>query len=248
VFDVADPPDGLSEDHTWTFQTPDSAPEVTSTAPADGDIDVDVQAPLTVEFDGPVAVDRHGVLIECGITSIGMTPTIEPTRLTLDPSAALPFDTDCTLIVRADAVTDTDDIDPLNAMAGPLVVRFHTEQRAPSRLREQPATDGRTPSTSATTGSPTQLRFLVTDQLGDPLAGVLVYIEVRGANPVLTTGRTGTDGIVRWSYTGTKAGVDTITASSGGQTLSVTRTWSAPAQKPDPDDPGDSASTSACTT
>jgi len=65
----------------------------------------------------------------------------------------------------------------------------------------------------------------VTDQGGNPVAGVRVDFTVTGANP--TTGLASTDahGQAEFCYSGTTPGVDTIVAAVGAIADSATKTW-----------------------
>lgn len=68
-------------------------------------------------------------------------------------------------------------------------------------------------SDSGTVGSPFTVNVAVQDQYGDPINGsVTVQFTVRGANPTTGRDRTDSHGVATFTYTGTNAGTDTLTA------------------------------------
>lgn len=124
---------GLSVDDltvTATTSVVDNPPTVTSTTPANGDIDVPVNTAITVQFSESVDVTAAAFTVECPIgTPVSFTttpalPATGVTSVTLNPTGALPNNTLCTVTVVAAEVTDTDGT-PQN-MAADHVFTFTT--------------------------------------------------------------------------------------------------------------------------
>ncbi len=84
----------------------------------------------------------------------------------------------------------------------------------------------------------------VTDQFGAPLAGIQLAMTVSGVNSLTGDGLTDTSGVAKYCYTGTQAGVDTVTAVFGtvgtqkaavdGLSATATIEWTQPEVTPTP--------------
>ena len=130
--DSADPPDGLSADHVWSFSV-DAAPQVDTVVPANGASAVNPGSSITVSFSEPVNFDTSS---GAGNASFGLecpngTPvplqvlTASPAAsVTLDPPDATVAGEGCTLTVRAAGIQDADAFDPPNAMAADFTAAF----------------------------------------------------------------------------------------------------------------------------
>ena len=94
----------------------DDAPSVASSVPAP-----DATAPnasnLTITFDEPVAVNGSWFSIECSVSgSHAADVGGGPTEYTLDPLVDFVTDESCEVTIFAAGVTDTDLVDPPDAM------------------------------------------------------------------------------------------------------------------------------------
>jgi hypothetical protein len=132
---------GSSDFRTWsaggtTLATPrtvappvDTAPTVTATDPANNATNVPFDGDLTVTFSEPVNVTPAAFTLECpvgtGVTLTNLTAS-PATTFHLHPTAHLPFNTACKLVIHAAAVTDTDTVDPPDAMLADVIVLFTT--------------------------------------------------------------------------------------------------------------------------
>lgn len=78
-----------------------------------------------------------------------------------------------------------------------------------------------------TVGESVIVTVMVTDSSGDPVSGETVSFQVDGSNTTAGTKQSGTDGQASFTYSGSNAGLDTVTASigadapSGSDTLTV---------------------------
>ncbi|MCB0898172.1 MAG: hypothetical protein H6528_10700 [Actinobacteria bacterium] len=74
----------------------------------------------------------------------------------------------------------------------------------------------------------------VTDQFGDPLAGIQLAMTVSGVNPGTGDGLTEASGVAKYCYTGTQVGIDTVKATFGELSASATIEWTEPVVSPTP--------------
>ncbi len=105
----------------------DFAPSVSSTSPADGDLSIDLNSNITIDFSE--AVDVTGAWFTISCTSSGdHTATVSggPTSFTLDPDVDFVNSEACTVTVLASQVTDQDTIDPPDEMTANYVFSFTT--------------------------------------------------------------------------------------------------------------------------
>jgi predicted extracellular nuclease len=92
-----------------TFSDVDTPPSVSSTSPEDGDINVDLDAVITITFSEDVTVTEPWFEIDC--TSGVYTAQVigGPRSYTLDPDDDFSFGDTCTVTVFASQVVDQDD-------------------------------------------------------------------------------------------------------------------------------------------
>ncbi|WP_376691933.1 endonuclease [Wenzhouxiangella sp. EGI_FJ10409] len=86
----------------------DVPPEVSSTQPADGATDIDLDITLEVVFSEAVAVTQGWYSLSCGGTTVPATSGGGPVTHVITPDASLPADQSCVLEIVADNVTDLD--------------------------------------------------------------------------------------------------------------------------------------------
>ncbi|MCL4811495.1 MAG: ExeM/NucH family extracellular endonuclease [Vicinamibacteraceae bacterium] len=105
----------------------DAAPSVTSVVPADGAVNVPVDANLTVTFSEPVNVAGAWFGLACTVSG-AKTATVSggPTAFTLDPGTDFVPGDLCTLTVVAAQVSDQDADDPPDTMAADFSTGFAT--------------------------------------------------------------------------------------------------------------------------
>jgi len=89
----------LVDDYTWSFTTerePDGIPpEVTSTAPNDNDIDVEINTPITATFSedmDPLTITKDTLLVNDGTNDIAGTVSYSDTTATFTPTADLVYE------------------------------------------------------------------------------------------------------------------------------------------------------------
>jgi uncharacterized protein len=104
----------------------DTAPSVTSVTPANGTVDVAVDANLTVTFSEAVDVASGAFALSCGGSPVTLTASGGPTTFTLDPATSLAEGASCTLTVVASLVTDQDTSDPPDSMDADFTSSFST--------------------------------------------------------------------------------------------------------------------------
>ncbi len=119
--------DGLGSHTIDNVPTPDAAPTVASTVPADGAAGVALTTNLTATFSEPVVAAAGAFTLVCTVSGAhSVAVTGGPLVFTLDPAADLALGDTCTLTVAAASVTDVDTDDPPDAMAADVVVGFDT--------------------------------------------------------------------------------------------------------------------------
>lgn len=107
---------GLSADYVFGFTVVDvDGPEVSSVVPADGALDVAIDAEVVITFSEDVVVGTGAFGLECPSGSaVAFATSGSATRYTLTPSATLPPGTACVVSVQGDAVQDSDENDSPN--------------------------------------------------------------------------------------------------------------------------------------
>lgn len=121
-------------DITTATRTPDSLtivvdrfPEVASTDPADGDVNISPDTTITVTFTEPVNVTTSSFDLECPSGGAALPYTIGgdgTATITLTPDADLPSGTVCEVTVKGNQVQDVDTNDGPNFMPGQYVFDF----------------------------------------------------------------------------------------------------------------------------
>ena len=127
-FDAAGADDGLAvDDFSLTPLSTDQPPEVASTVPANGAIDVALNSNVTVTFSEPVNVTDPWFTLSCS-SSGNHTATVSggPVVFTLNPDTDFVSGDQCTLTVLASQVTDQDGNDPPDNMTMDFLVGFDT--------------------------------------------------------------------------------------------------------------------------
>ena len=127
--DLADPPDQMAADYTFTFTTAapgDTAPSITAVTPLNGATNVPIGANVTVTFSEPVTA-AGAFSLTCGAASQTVAVTTAGNTFTLDPTVDLPYLTACTVLVTAANVSDADAIDPPDHPASDTSWTFTTE-------------------------------------------------------------------------------------------------------------------------
>jgi methionine-rich copper-binding protein CopC len=148
--DSVDPPDNMTANYVFSFTT-DSAPAVTTTTPADGAIDVDPSANITVGFNEAVNVTTSSFTILCDANLQTFSVLGDgTTAITLDPTADLPSTASCTVTAVALHISDVDTGDPPDHPAANTSFSFTTQDAAPSVTSTSPV-DGATGVAASTT-------------------------------------------------------------------------------------------------
>ena len=116
VVDFAGPKAGNPENFPGTAPPQaDDAPEVSSTDPSGGAVDVDRDATLAVNFSEPVTAQDRAFALSCDGTAIALTVAkVDADSYSLDPQQPLPQGAGCTLTVEGDDYADDDTVDPPN--------------------------------------------------------------------------------------------------------------------------------------
>ena len=115
-----------------------------------------------------------------------------------------------TAVEVAANINSADDVAPVVGAGAPPAAHINLAPTAATH------TVGQTASVTAT----------VTDINGNPVANASVKLQVTGANPGTVTSTTNSSGQATFSYSGTKAGSDTLVATSGSaQSNSATVVW-----------------------
>lgn len=107
----------------------DPAARVTQTSPANGAVNVPRDTNVQVTFSEPVNAAAPAFGLRCGTQDVvfGLSSNVDGTVFTLDPAEGLPRDVQCTLTVRAAAVSDRDGDDPPDNPAADFTSSFGTD-------------------------------------------------------------------------------------------------------------------------
>jgi predicted extracellular nuclease len=106
---------------------PETAPQVSSTTPANGATDVALDANVTITFDEPVNVGSTWFEIACSLSGTHTaTQSGGPQTFTLDPSANFHHDESCTVTIDDAKVSDQDVTDPPDTMDADFSFTFTT--------------------------------------------------------------------------------------------------------------------------
>ncbi len=109
----------------------DTAPTVTSVAPADGATGVDPGAAITVTFSEDVALASGAIALACGGSPVDVTVSGGPAVYTATPASDLPDGGTCTVSITAASVSDVDNVDPPDTLAANVTSSFTVEGIAP---------------------------------------------------------------------------------------------------------------------
>ncbi len=105
----------------------DAGPTVASTSPVNGATNVAQNSNITVNFSEPVNATNASFSLQCptgspqAFTLLNASPS---SSFTLDPTADLPAGTTCTVTVFGNQITDADNFDPPDQMAGDYTFSF----------------------------------------------------------------------------------------------------------------------------
>jgi hypothetical protein len=111
----------------WTVA--DAAPSVSATDPSSGAVEVARNAPISITFSEAVAVTDGWFEITCATSGVhAASVSGGPTTYTLDPATDFLGNEQCTVVVRAANVTDSDESDPPDTMAADVTFSFQTTQ------------------------------------------------------------------------------------------------------------------------
>ena len=144
--DDVDPPDTMTADFELTFSTlstPDPAPYVIRTSPANHATDVAIDQDVVITFSEPVTTLKGWFEIQCEETgSHDALVTGEPIIYILSPDVVFGNDETCTVKVNSQKVNDSDEDDPYDTMAMNEEISFTTipiQDDAPSIKNSIPA-------------------------------------------------------------------------------------------------------------
>jgi predicted extracellular nuclease len=127
------PRNGASQLH---FCFGDQAPSVASSSPAHGAVDVPVDSNITVTFSEPVNTTGNWFVITCTNSDFhAATVSGGPVTFTFDPVDDFSTQDGCSLIIRANLVTDQDLNDPPDNMASDAIISF-TVVGIPARIHD----------------------------------------------------------------------------------------------------------------
>ena len=130
VKDLDGTSDPMAADYLWTFTTaepPDSAPEILTTAPQDGAVNVALTAPITITFSEPVAPTTAAFQLSCSRSGPHPLSTHGgPETFSLDPLDDLTFGETCFFTVLKGEISDIDQADPPDHMVNDYTISFTT--------------------------------------------------------------------------------------------------------------------------
>lgn len=105
----------------------DAPPMIISTIPAVGVTDVSIYASINLTFNEAVDLAAGSIQLACGTqTNLSFTVSDGPLSFMISPAAPMPQETTCRLKVIATNVSDQDDDDPPDHMAGDYQLEFTT--------------------------------------------------------------------------------------------------------------------------
>ena len=111
---------------------PDTAPNVTGVAPANGATNVPVGSTVVVTFSESVSAGAGAFALSCGGVPQPFAVTGSPANsFTLTPASPLPYSTTCTVTVTGAEISDADADDPPDQMAADFTASFGTANPPP---------------------------------------------------------------------------------------------------------------------
>jgi predicted extracellular nuclease len=126
---TAGPPSPRNSTTTRNPCSADSAPFVAATMPSNNATEVPTNSNVSITFSEPVIAGAGAFALTCtrsGAVTLVVTPSGASTTYVLDPQSDLQRNETCTVRVAADAVTDVDEVDPPDNMAGDHAFTFST--------------------------------------------------------------------------------------------------------------------------
>jgi DNA/RNA endonuclease G (NUC1) len=129
--DIGGSDDGLAVDDfslTPHGTAADAAPTVTTTVPANNEVDVATNANISITFSEDVNVNGNWFQVACGSSGTRqVADTVVsggPSTFTINPNLDFAFNEHCTVTVFASQITDQDSNDPPDTMAANAVFSF----------------------------------------------------------------------------------------------------------------------------
>lgn len=159
---------GADVPNPWTFKTRDFIPpQITSTNPTDGAIDVPIETKITITFSEEM---NHETVESAIITSFFYnTPSWDGNKITLTPKSNL-------VCSKVYTVTITDDAKDLagNSMSTSFIFSFTTEEESSGPINHAPLLSVSSPNSDIADDTFT-IQWSVTDSDDDPLVINLYY-------------------------------------------------------------------------
>jgi len=197
VFDPSTEWEGFATDafgglgsHTANCTAADAEPTVTSSYPANGAVDIPLNADMSVTFSEPVNVTGSWFTLTCSVS--GAHPAAAsggPTTFTVNPSSDFVGGETCTFTVVAGNVTDQDSNDPPDSMSVNFVVGFTTLDVCAQPYTSIPSIQG-SGATVALTGTRTTQGVVVGDYEGPSpaLRGFFIQDPTGDGDPATSDG------------------------------------------------------------
>ena len=113
--------------------TPEVAPAVTTTTPANGASNVGLNSAIVINFSEPVNAGAGAFDVQCpaGSPQVVAQSASPATSFTVTPASPLPPGTTCTVTVHAAAISDTDTNDPPDSPDADVSFSFTTANPPP---------------------------------------------------------------------------------------------------------------------
>lgn len=128
--DSNDPPDNLPSNFTMTFSTlstPDTAPYILSSTPANNAVSVPINQVIELTFNEPVSVEPGAFKITCKSGELfSLTVSGGPTVYQVIPDHNFNFADSCSVSAAAQSVVDLDLLDPPDNMLMDQTITFET--------------------------------------------------------------------------------------------------------------------------
>jgi len=128
--DSNDPPESMLSDFIITFSTlstPDTAPYILSSIPANNAISIPINQTIELTFNEPVSVEAGTFKISCKSGEVfTLNVSGGPTIFQVKPDHNFNFADNCSVSVTAQSVTDQDSYDPPDKMLMDQTINFET--------------------------------------------------------------------------------------------------------------------------
>ncbi len=197
AFDPATEWEGFATDtfgglgsHTANCAAADAEPTVTSSYPANGAVDIPLNADMSVTFSEAVNVTGTWFTLSCSVSGThSATASGGPTTFTINPASDFVGGETCTFTVVAGNVTDQDSNDPPDSMSVNFVVGFTTLDVCAQPYTSIPSIQG-SGATVALTGTRTTQGVVVGDYEGPSpaLRGFFIQDPVGDGDPATSDG------------------------------------------------------------